>query len=464
MTCTRIHPEGNPTGLSGTIRLTVSAIGLLGLGLILPACNRLKNDIATLSGEPPITQAPPQKQLSQPVQHVFVIFKENHTYDNYFLAYPNPTALHPSPTTGLAQGGRIVPLVEPSKDDWSPGDNSWDVAHADYDGGLMDGFDQPAHQPSTGDRFFHADGTDGAYVSYGLTEEVGRRRLPYYWFLADQGVLCDNYFTSQMGQSFPNHLFLLATTSGNCISNPDLNGNFQILNPDGSRSSASHLTSMVVPTALPVELEAAGLTWTVFQETDNIPVVNLPTNALLDLSASVADIDVIQQLPDFNQRLIQTRNLDSRLAEYLAKGWDGHVTFIKPNDFNTEHPGVGNVTDGQKWTKAIITAIGQSTDWEHCVIVLTWDDYGGFYDHVAPSQVDGFGLGFRVPCLIISPFAKKGVIQHELREHSSIAKFCEQVFSLTAMTARDASASTDDLMSAFDFTQAPRPFSDFVQP
>jgi phospholipase C len=95
-------------------------------------------------------------------------------------------------------------------------------------------------------------------------------------------------------------------------------------------------------------------------------------------------------------------------------------------------------------------------------VILTWDDYGGFWDHVPPPQVDAFGLGFRVPAIIISPFAKKGVVQHERREHSSIAKFCERVFNLPAMTARDADPATDDLMSALDLGQAPRPYSDFV--
>jgi len=265
-----------------------------------------------------------------------------------------------------------------------------------------------------------------------------------------------------MGQSFPNHLYLMAATSGTCITNPGINGNFDILNADGSKSQATHLGPTVIPTTVPVELEGAGLAWTVFQETDDIPIINLPTNALLDLSASVKDIDVIQQLPDFNARLIETKNLDTRLSHFFDKGWDGHVTYIKPNDFNTEHPGVGSISDGQKWTRAIIDAIGHSADWEHCVIILTWDDYGGFYDHVVPPQVDGYGLGPRVPCIIISPFVKKGVVQHELREHSSIAKFCEKIFGLASMTGRDGSSGTDDLMSAFNFNQAPRPYSEFI--
>jgi phospholipase C len=424
-------------------------------------CGRIES---ALNPQPTINQAPSQRQLNQTIQHVYVIFKENHTYDNYFASYPNPTGDAPV-TSGLAANGRIVPLVEPSTDDFSPGDNSFDVARADYDNGLMDGFAQAAHQPISGsitDRIFHADATDGAYVSYGLTEASGRSRLGYYWFLADQGVLCDRYFSSELGPSFPNHLYLLAANAGGAISNPDQTQSFTVLQtPTNNRVTESHLTPGELPTALPVLLENAGLTWTILQETDDTPIANLFANTFLDLAASVRDVDVIHALPDFNTRLIQTPNLDQHMAEYLAKGWGAHVTFIKPNDTNCEHPAVGKITDGQRWTQSIITAIGNSPDWAHCAIILTWDDYGGFYDHVVPPQVDGFGLGFRVPCLIISPYARKGEVQHTVREHSSIDHFCETIFTLPAMSARDAQA--DDLMGAFDFTQSPRPYTDFVQ-
>src|SRR5262249_60134484 len=168
--------------------------------------------------------------------------------------------------------------------------------------------------------------------------------------------------------------------------------------------------------------------------------------------------------PDYDSRFIETMDLDRRLPEYIAKGWAGHLTVLKPNDANSEHPPSSDITTGQRWTQGIIDAIGTSAAWEHSVIILTWDDYGGFYDHVPPPQVDAFGLGFRVPAIIISPFAKKGVVQNERREFASIARFCERIFNLPAMTARDADADTDDLMSAFDFGQAPRPYTDFVPP
>ena len=443
--------------------------GLLASGTFVIGCSQVSRGLGLGltqgSTTPSIQQAPAQRKLNQPIQHVYIIFKENHTYDNYFAAYPNPTGDAPV-TSGSGANGRVIPLTIPSSDDYSPGDNSFDVARADFDNGKMDGFDQAAHQPLNGtftDRFFHSDTQDGAYVSYGLTQASGRSRVGYYWFLADQGVLCDRYFSSELGPSFPNHLYLLAASAGGAISNPDpTSAKFTVLQaPTTNRVTESHLTAAEVPTALPGLLETAGLTWTIFQETDNTPLANIFANGLLDLAASVRDVDVIHGLPDFNDRLIQTPDLEQHMSEYIDKGWGAHVTFIKPNDGNCEHPGIGTVTDGQIWTQRILNAIGNSPDWAHCAIIITWDDYGGFYDHVPPPQLDAFGLGPRVPCLIVSPFARKGVVQHQVRDHTSIARFCETIFTLPTMSARDLQA--DDLTGAFDFNQTPRPYSDFVQ-
>jgi phospholipase C len=431
------------------------------VGLAAAGCSN--SSAGSFGIEPPISQAPPQKQLNQPIQHVWVIFKENHTYDNYFAGFPNPDGDAPT-TSGMSSSGTPIPLFEPNRQDWAPGDNSWDTAHHDWDGGKMDGFDQAAHQPKPPDRVFHADGVNGAYVSYGLNAEVASRHIAYYWWLASQGVLSDRYFSSEMSESLPNHFYLLSATAGGAISDPDpTTGNYQVLDPTtGQTFNETHSPASQIPTSTPSELEAQGLAWTYFQETDNVPIASFPLDAVSELAASITAIDVVHGLPDFNQRFIQTPNLDKRLAEYIAKGWDAHVVYIKPDDANCEHPGVGNVNDGAAWTQRIVDAIGNSSDWATSVIIITWDDYGGFYDHVPPPQVDAFGLGMRVPCIIISPYARKGIVQHAVREHSSICAFAEKVYGLPAMTARDA--QTDDMTSALDMTQTPRPYSDFVPP
>ncbi len=119
-----------------------------------------------------------------------------------------------------------------------------------------------------------------------------------------------------------------------------------------------------------------------------------------------------------------------------------------------EHP-VKSVCDGENWTIEQVNAIMQSPSWPSSLILITWDDWGGWYDHVPPPQVDRFGLGFRVPALVISPYAKRGLISHRQTEHSSVPKTIEALFGLPSLTQRDAQAN--DLLDALDFSQPPRP-------
>ncbi len=411
-----------------------------------------------------IEKAPASRRLPQKIDRVYVIVKENHSYDNYFASFPNPGG-DPPTLEGKAEGGRVVKLFEPTDERWNPGENTWEVAHTDWDEGRMDGFAQPWHQPAESgviDRILHADGRDGAYTSYALTPERGRRNVGYYWFLAEQGVLSDRFFTAQMGQSFPNHLYLVAATSGGAISNPNLRGAFEVLVPGDPllRVKQTELSAREIPTALPVELEKKGLTWTVIQEAPGSAVVGEALQWLLDLPASVRDIDVVRSLRDYPKRIKLPLNLPKRLPELITNGWTGNLTIIKPNDIHSEHPIVSKISDGMEWTRRVVDAIGRSPEWERCVILITWDDYGGFYDHVPPPQVDRYGLGFRVPLIMIGPYVKKGLIQHTVRETSSIPALVEKLYGIPPMTARDANA--DDLTSALDLEQPPRPYSDFV--
>jgi phospholipase C len=114
--------------------------------------------------------------------------------------------------------------------------------------------------------------------------------------------------------------------------------------------------------------------------------------------------------------------------------------------------------DGVEWTRGVVNSIIASRYWADSAIFIVWDDFGGFYDHVAPPQVDAFGLGFRVPALIVSPYARTTVL-HDTVEVSSILKFAEKTFSLPDMGGRDTAAK--DFMNAFDFSRHPRPPSDF---
>lgn len=132
------------------------------------------------------------------------------------------------------------------------------------------------------------------------------------------------------------------------------------------------------------------------------------------------------------------------------------VSWISTPSQWSEHP-PSSVCVGENWSATLLTALGAGPNWKDTAMFLTWDDFGGFYDHVAPQQVDHWGLGFRVPFLVISPFAKPGYIDHTKGEFSSVLRFIEANFNLPNLTDRDKAGSTTDLTQFFDFTQTPTP-------
>jgi phospholipase C len=144
--------------------------------------------------------------------------------------------------------------------------------------------------------------------------------------------------------------------------------------------------------------------------------------------------------------------VDNVAADIKANGLPA-VTWITPRFEQSEHPEY-DLCYGENWTTRIVNAIMQSPDWQSTAIFVTWDDWGGFYDHVPPVHVDPFGFGFRVPLLTISPYAKQGVVDHREGEFSSVLRFIEDNWGLNQLTQRDRRA--DNLSYNFDFSQQPR--------
>jgi phospholipase C len=143
-----------------------------------------------------------------------------------------------------------------------------------------------------------------------------------------------------------------------------------------------------------------------------------------------------------------------RVVQDIEAGRLPAVTWITPRFELSEHPEY-SFCHGENWSTEVINAIMGSPMWEDTAIFLTWDDYGGFYDHVPPPQVDGFGFGIRVPMIVLSPYARQGAVSHELGEFSSVLRFIEDNWSLGRLTHRDRRATP--MLSAFDFSQSPRP-------
>ncbi len=341
--------------------------------------------------------ASPNVVSGNPIKHIIVIVQENHTFDNYFGTFPGANGIKNDP-----------PNVHPYHLVNSQVDlcHSTDCARADYDNGKMDGFLQ-------------AEGSNDTFGYY------DQRDIPYYWSLAKNYTLFDNYFTSEMGPSLPNHLYIVAAQD------------------DGVPDSVTQGTTPLNINTIANELQAAGDSWAYYSP------YQLGNENALGLIPSIID----------NYTMSSNLRLSQNFMTDLQNGNLPAVTYITASDGQNEHPPY-DVAIGQAWVQGIIEAVQSSSYWGSTAILLTWDDYGGWYDHVAPPQIDNYGLGFRVPLLLISPFAKQGYIDHTLSDHVSILKFIERVFDLPAINQRDASAS--DLMEAMNpsYTAQAAPFTD----
>ncbi len=322
---------------------------------------------------------------SNPIQHVVVIVQENHTFDNYFGTFPGANGIASDPPTVHPYhiDGQITDLC-----------HSTICAHIDYDNGKMDGFLQ----------------SEGSQQTFGYYDA---RDIPYYWSLAKNYTLFDNYFTSAMGPSLPNHLYLVAAQDAGV--------------PD---SVTMHPADLKINSIVD-SMDAAKVSWGYYS-----PYTVGNENAL-GLISSVKD----------NATRMANMKMSAQFLTDLQAGQMPAVSYVLSNDGENEHPPYG-LAEGQAWSRSIISAIQASPYWSSTVIFLTWDDYGGWYDHVAPPQVDRYGLGFRVPLLMISPFAKQGYVDHTLADHASLMKFIERAFDLSPVAQRDAAAS--DLMEALN--------------
>jgi phospholipase C len=383
-----------------------------------------------------------------PIKHVVVIVKENHTFDNYFGSFPGAEGA----TTCQHTDGGTFPC--PKAQDYAnilgvtP-----DLGHAhepglvDWNDGGMNGWDLPGSSSNKPD--------DMAYAQY-LESDI-----PNYWQYARKFTLGDHFFSQDIGPSFPGHLAVLAAQSAWAHSNPD--------NPP--------YWGCDQPNALITVQDQATCTDKQVQPCFDIPSIPdiLPSNANWKFYGSNFYISTevwtmfravksIRYGTGWSHIVKESDGQDGFLADIQNKKLP-EVSFLVNQDLADEHPAIGSVCAGENWTVARINALMQSDYWKDTAIIFTMDDFGGWYDHVPPPRQDGcsktapYGLGFRLPLLIISPYAKPGFVFKEQAEHASIARFIEKVFGSTK-TLHDLDpnafdATANDLLGAFDFNQKP---------
>jgi len=364
------------------------------------------------------------------IQHIIFIVKENRTFDNYFGRFAGSNGA----TTGLASNGAVIPMIHESDRMPRDIDHTWYGVHKAIDGGRMDKFDLP-----------YGGNTNGDYLAY---TQMFAADIPNYWMYAKHFVLADNMFSSLVGPSFPNHLYTVGAQSGTAIDNfkarpwgcDSVSTNtVQTLDP------VTKVQKLVFPcfefNTLADSLQTAGISWKYYAATANQNGYHWSAlNAIGHIRNSALWATHVIPVDQFVA--------DARAGKLAAVNW------VTPKWAESEHP-PASVCAGENWTVGLINAVMQSPDWNTTAIFLTWDDFGGLYDHVPPPTVDVFGFGPRVPLLIISPYAKNAHIAHKQYEFSSLLKFVEVRFNLPTLTQRDGVAN--DLLDTFDFAQAPRP-------
>jgi phospholipase C len=379
-----------------------------------------------------------------PIKHVVVIVKENHTFDNYFGAFPGAEGATQATT---ARGMIAVPHAP----DRTPRDlcHEHSCAVSDWNGGAMDGWDGVAGSTQNGD--------DLAYAQYGEAD------IPNYWAYARAFTLADHFFANVLGPSFPGHMAVLAAQAGWAHGNP----NTQITHPywgcdqdPATRidvlDNATCTTKQVfpcfdipsVPDVLP-----AGVDWKFYGS--NFYVMS-------EIWSMFNGIQSIRNGPSWS-KVVNVSQFDKD----IDAGTLPAVTWLVNQDLSDEHPAIGGVCAGENWTVAKINKLMGSDYWKDTAILFTMDDFGGWYDHVAPPRQYGcdpqhpYGLGFRLPLIVISPYARAHSVFKETAEQASIPHFIETIFgaekTLSDLDPAAQDGQANDLMNAFDFEQTPLP-------
>jgi phospholipase C len=316
---------------------------------------------------------PEQHLHLTPIEHVVIVVKENHGFDNYFGTFPG------------ADGMAMAHSKNPPRTDPDHRHPAW------------------LTRTKTAPRVQFVEGD-----------------IPVYWAWARAFTLCDSYFTDVAGPSTPNHLMLVAADSP-IIENP-------------------HPAPLFDMRTLPAQLDQSGMSWGNYGG----------------------------YVFDYIKYTAGKQKAPAQFAVDAAAGRLPAVSWLYADNMLSEHPadtdvdlkaGFGNVTRGSAWTAAQVAAVVKGGLWPKTAIFVTWDDWGGWYDHVNPPEVekwtDGtqFRFGGRVPCLVLSPYAKAGFISHARHSHVSLVRFCENTFGLPSLNAR--TAADDGMVDCFDWKQKP---------
>jgi phospholipase C len=377
------------------------------------------------------------------IKHVVIIVQENRSVDNLFATFPGADGA----TSGKGKNG-IVQLVKyPLKD-------PLDIQHyfgtfeTEYDNGKMDGFGS----------INFANGNPAGNWPY---QYVDPDDIVPYWTMAKKYTLSDEMFETQSSGSFVAHQDLIAGTTA--INSSELLVNLPTNEPWGCDAPPNTVTSLLkAPRQILVNqgpfpcltyrtmrdtLDEKGVSWKYYAPT-------FKDHGGGWLWTAFDAIHAVRYGPEW-----QT-NMSTPETTFLRDAQNGTlpaVSWVIPDYKNSDHP-LSNSNTGPAWVASVVNSIGENPNlWKNTAIIITWDDWGGFFDHVKPDQIDVQGLGFRVPMIVVSPYARPAYISHTHYEFGSILKFVESVYGLASLGTTDVRAAS--MMDCFDFKQKPIPFT-----
>ncbi len=389
----------------------------------------------------PVIPAPPANLAAfrTKIQHIVYIIKENRSFDTYFGTFPGADGA----TTGMTSTGQRITLRRAPDRMTRDIGHDWEDARRAMNNGQMDRFDLVRDGNVRGD-----------FLS--MTQSLAGD-IPSYWSYASHFALADRMFSSLAGPSFPNHLYTVAGESGGAINNPnslrwgcdsDPRTTVDVIEPNGEFTRRYPCFDF---RTVADNLEAAGVSWRYYA----------PGQAQHGYIWSALDaIRHIRQGPLWQTRVAP---FEAFVGD-AASGRLPAVSWLIPDFDVSEHPTVDafagttlsvSACEGENWTVQQINAIMRGPDWPTTAIILTWDDFGGFYDHVPPPRVDHMGLGPRVPLIVISPYAREQTISHTTYEFASVLQLIENRYKLKALSRREVEANS--LLDMFDFSQPPAP-------
>jgi phospholipase C len=406
------------------------------------------------------------------IQHIVFIVQENRTPDNMFQDSVLISRGADIKQSGLNSQGQTIPLTETDLA------TNYDVAHSHrafenmYDGGKMDGANLSTTTCASG-----AVNCPPANPQYMY---VNPAELQPYFQMAEQYTFGDRMFQTNQGPSFPAHQFLISGTSApTATSNLFASENVAPGTGDGCIAPAGNTVRLINPAGQELSsqypcfehqtltdlLDAKHISWR-YYAADPSFIWTAPDAIQHICQPQTQNGKLVCTGPDWNNVSIPPTNVLTDIANNnLAQ-----VTWVTPSAAYSDHS-LLNTGGGPSWVASIVNAIGNSAYWSHTVIILTWDDWGGWYDHVPPPKIlvncsqwgCGYVYGFRVPLIVISPYAKAQYISHTNHDFGSVLNFIEQNFGLSSLGYAD-SATSDALSDCFDFTQTPLKFQTIAAP